>query len=72
MKLYSVDRIEGTVAVCEDENGYAHEFPLALLPGDAKEGSVLRQNEAGGFVLDREAECLRRNKLFQIQEDIFQ
>ena len=40
MKLV-IDRFEGTIAVIELPNGHMVDCPKALLPDNAKEGSIL-------------------------------
>ncbi len=41
-KLYAVDRIENERAVLVGDAGDTHEIPLAQLPGELREGVVLR------------------------------
>lgn len=38
---YTVDRIEGCFAVCEDENGKMEKIELSVIPSNVKEGDVL-------------------------------
>ncbi|MCL2106404.1 MAG: DUF3006 domain-containing protein [Oscillospiraceae bacterium] len=71
MRIYTIDRVIASIAVCENEEGFVEEFPVALLPEGAGEGSVLRRDENGQFTLDREAGRQRRDKLFCMQEDVF-
>ena len=66
-----VDRIEGGFAVCETETGERLTLALSDLPDGVREGSVLKGDEAGSFVLDAEAEDKRRQELFDRQEDLF-
>jgi len=39
--IYTVDRIEGEYAVCEDQNRVIHDIPLSQLPEGVKDGSKL-------------------------------
>jgi hypothetical protein len=39
---YTIDRIEGKCAVCEDENGKMVNIPLSSLPASVKEGTKLQ------------------------------
>lgn len=70
MKLY-VDRLEGELAVCETETGERLTLALDDLPDGVREGSVLEQDERGGWRLNPEAEERRRQELFARQEDLF-
>ena len=54
--FWTVDRIEGDVAVIEIAVGKTVNLPLASLPEGTKEGSVLRLS------IDREAEATRQKK----------
>jgi len=67
---YIIDRIEGSLAVCEKEDGSFEDIPLAQLPKGAKEGSVL-VFRAGAWALDLQAEKERRARLFARQEGLF-
>lgn len=67
---YVVDRIESDIAVCEDENLSIVNIPLSVLPKGAKEGSVILFND-GAYSLSLKDEEERRNKLFNLMEDLF-
>lgn len=69
MSLYSVDRIEGELAVLVDDEGYSHTEPLMFLPCDVKEGTVLRRT-AQGFIRDVDEESARRSKVLSLQEKL--
>ena len=68
---YSIDRVEGGLAVCEREDGALEHVALGELPEGAREGSVLRRDCAGAWTLDPEAEQERRAKLYRMQEELF-
>ncbi len=70
MKLI-VDRIEGNIAVCMDENEVLFELEISALPDGVREGSVLLQLENGCFEPDLKAEEERREMLFDLQNDLF-
>ncbi|MBR6619711.1 MAG: DUF3006 domain-containing protein [Clostridia bacterium] len=70
MKKLIVDRIEDGFAVCENENGEMIELDFFYLPYGAKEGSVLVENN-GLYELCPEEENERREKLFNLQESLF-
>lgn len=63
---FSVDRIEGDLAVLEDENGVLQTVPLAQLPPDTREGSVLRL-ENGVWTLDADEAARRRAEALHLQ-----
>ena len=61
-----VDRFEGNIAVVELENGQMIDCPKALLPANAKEGSIINitvDEEATNAKLNEVTE--RMNKLFK-------
>ena len=66
-----VDRMESGLAVCETEDGEFLTISSAVLPHGVREGSVLEQDERGGWRLNPEAEERRRQELFARQEDLF-
>ncbi len=70
MKKLIVDRIEDGFAVCENENGEMTELDFFYLPYGAKEGSILVENN-GLYELCPEEEIERREKLFVLQESLF-
>ena len=68
--LYSIDRIEGTVAVLVDDYGGVVHEELSKLPKGAKEGSVLCR--VGDEYTDDHMELeLRRHLARDMIEDIF-
>lgn len=61
-----IDRFEGNIAVVELENGSIIDCPKALLPPNAKEGSIINiavDEEATNAKLNKVTE--RMNKLFK-------
>lgn len=64
--LFSIDRIEGTVAVLVDEEGNSHPVPLSDLPTDVRAGMMLRK-ECKGYVLATEEQELRRRQVLELQ-----
>ena len=57
-----VDRIEGSVAVCEDEKANPIRIGLDQLPENVSEGDVLVQHE-GQYQIDISATAGRRARL---------
>ena len=62
MRVYIIDRFEGSFAVCEEENGETIGLERARIPREAEEGDVLI-HEAGVFRIDREQTARRREKM---------
>ncbi len=48
---YVIDRIEGNIAICEDENGKMVELDIAKLPLDIKEGSIIIEKNSR-YIID--------------------
>ncbi|MBQ3150592.1 MAG: DUF3006 domain-containing protein [Clostridia bacterium] len=69
MRKITVDRIEESFAVCE-EDGETVVLPMSDLPQDTEEGSILVMTESGWSV-DREQTQERRNALFDLQNSLF-
>lgn len=67
--LYSVDRIEGDVAVLVDEDGNSRDVPRAALPSGIRAGDMLREQN-GMFVLDADAANARRARVLQLQNSL--
>ncbi len=65
---YSVDRIEGSVAVLiADADGSSLPVPLASLPAGTAEGMLLRRTAQGGYERDAVAEQERRARVLALQ-----
>ena len=69
MRMISVDRIEGNIAVCE-ENGNIISLPVSSLPNDTKEGDVLISSENGWVLSEKDTEN-RKNLLLDLQNSLF-
>lgn len=67
---YTVDRIEGGYAVCEDENEKTVNFELILLPEGIKEGDIIEKTD-DRFVICTDETAERRKKMFNLQNSIF-
>ena len=61
---YSVDRIEGVIAILEDDDGRRKSVEITFLPEYTKECDVLYEDENGIFTKDDE-EKERRQKLIE-------
>ena len=69
--FWIIDRIEGTFAVCEDENGDHLEIPLSSISGPAEEGSVLFRMPDGGYYAVPAATISRRKRIYEKQRALF-
>lgn len=63
---YSIDRLEGELAVLCDEEENTRTVPIADLPEGAAAGDMLTET-ADGFVLDEEATAARREQVRRLQ-----
>ena len=71
LMFYSVDRIEGTCAVCIGSAGAQRIINLDMIDGDVKEGSVIMLTVSGRFaVCPEETEALRKSFFIRF-EDLF-
>ncbi len=71
MKLFTVDRIEGDIAVLECENGDCVNMELKNLPKNIKEGDVLNF-ENGSCFLDESETKARSEKIKKMMESLFE
>ena len=67
--LYSLDRIEGDVAVLVEDGGTSLEVPVGDLPPVPAEGKMYRQID-GRFVEDVDAEEARRAAVRALQDKL--
>ncbi len=58
---YSVDRIEGSKAVLEDDDEKISVVDMSLLPKDTSECDVLTKDENGNFIKDDEEKQRRQD-----------
>lgn len=72
MKTVSIDRFEGAFAICEDKDGKFFGIETTELPQGAKEGTVLKIDDAEGTLSINEDETAnRRKKNAHLQNDVF-
>lgn len=71
MKKYIIDRLEETLAVCEDELKRLVTIPKDQLPELLKEGDVLTE-EDGHFSLDEAETAGRRRRIRRKLMDLFE
>ena len=61
MEWWTVDRLEGEQAVCENEAGQQLLLPLSRLPDGVSEGDVLRL-DGERWTVDEEETAVRRER----------
>ena len=66
---FTVDRIEGSVAVCEDSDGVMKNIDLKKLPDNVKSGDIVVFMD-GRFILDITATLERRAEIAALQEKL--
>lgn len=72
MRIVSIDRFEGTLAICEDQDGRFFALESAELPKGAVEGSVLRiDDQEGTLCIDEEETARRRSKNRKMEDKLF-
>ena len=69
--MLMIDRFEGDVAVCEDEDRRIVKMDRSLLPEGAREGSVLIPDQEG-YRLDTAAEADRRERIKRLQDSLWE
>lgn len=65
--MWSVERLEGGFAVCEDETGALREIPLGELPPDLREGELLMKTESGFIRAEQETKARRKIVFHQMK-----
>ncbi len=69
IRTYSVDRIEGEVAVLVDDDGRSVPIPVSQLPASVCSGDVLHCRD-GVYELDRFETGARRSLVLSLQDKI--
>ena len=69
--FYSIDRFEEEVAVCIGDEEEILLLSTDQIIGSYCEGSVIRENEDGYYVVDEQEELRRRNENFELAESLF-
>lgn len=67
---YIVDRLEGGIAVCEDENKEFVGISLEKLPEGIRSGDMIVETEEG-FTVDRAAAEKRRAEIAALQNELW-
>ena len=69
--FYSIDRIEGDIAVCIGDDEEVLLLSTDLIGGSYGEGSVIYEAEDGSFFADEDEEIRRRTENFDLAESLF-
>lgn len=69
MKIYSVDRIENNIAVCESD-GDTVKVPLSELPSGTHEGDLIGRTDDEWIALPQET-AQKKKSLFELQKNLF-
>lgn len=73
MKTLTIDRFEGSYAICEDADEKYFAIEISELPKGAAEGDVLDVDDAEGVLkINQEATAKKRAKAKQLQDKLFQ
>ena len=68
---YSIDRIEGKIAVCEREDGVFEPLPLECLYPGAAEGDLFTLDGKTAVPLTEETERIRKKNIL-LQQSLFE
>lgn len=73
MKTLTIDRFEGTYAICEDSEEKMFAIEISELPKDAAEGDVLNVDDSEGTLsINTELTAKKRSKTAKLQNKLFQ
>ncbi|MDY0404934.1 DUF3006 domain-containing protein [Virgibacillus sp. 179-BFC.A HS] len=68
---YTIDQMEGEIAVCEDDNGNTVDIARNKLPKHAKVGDVLLEAN-GTYKLDKKTTKQRRKEIEKLMDDVWE
>ena len=69
--FYSIDRIEEEVAFCIGDEEEILLLSTDQIIGSYGEGSIIRENDDGYYVVDEDEELKRRSENFVLAESLF-
>lgn len=72
MEFLIIDRIEGTYAICENEDKSFTTISTNLLPADIKEGSCLILDTDGTYQIDKTSTEERKNRIRDKMKRLFE
>lgn len=70
MKWFSIDRIEGKYAICEDDDCNAIEIHINDLPRGIKESDIIMRDENGKFTIDLDETQRRRKEAINLKNEL--
>lgn len=71
MLIMIIDRFEDEFAVAETEDGERVRIEKKLLPQETREGDCVTE-ENGKFIIDKEKTEQRRNKIIELQNNLWE
>jgi hypothetical protein len=72
MKTLTIDRFEGTYAICEGKDEKFFAIEVSELPKGAKAGDILNVDDAEGTLsINEEATAQKRSKIKNMQDKLF-
>ena len=69
-ELFTIDRFEGTMAVCENSEGNMIGIPRQDLPPEVREGAIISLCE-GVYSLDKKSEVARSTRIKQLADQLW-
>ena len=69
---YIIDRVEGSYAIVEKENGDMCKISVENIRGDFKEGDILIKRDDECFEIDKELTLNRKSKLDDIMKNMWE
>ena len=70
-EIFSVDRIQGEVLICEDEEGNEHVFAISDIIGNIKEGDIIRRLNGKKMVIDKPETEKRKQEISNLKKYIY-
>ena len=71
MRIFVIDRFEGTYAICEDKDQKFFAIETNELPAGATEGTVLEIDDEGVLHINEEKTAARRSKIKKLQDKLW-
>ena len=68
--IYTIDRLEGTLAVCEDGDGACVSIETSKLPDGVRSGDII-VSKNGVFTVDTATAEKRRSDMASLQNSLF-
>ncbi len=71
MEKWSVDRIEGDLAVLMNDEKRTQNVPLSKFPGKISAGDIVFEQSDGSFQVDAAVTAEKKKNMFDLQKKIF-